>query len=496
MPMLSSDIIVIGAGPNGLACATRLAQKGAKVTLLDAMPTAGGGTAPRDFAPGFSTTLAHLTRGIDARVASGMNLEWHGLSFHPALETTLLGSKPLTIKRGNIVPQDTEFAKLYDRLTHFARVLAPFRAIPAPRLGKGNDWLTLARLGLGIRALGKTEFRELLRMLLINVADVAEDDLTDQRLQGYLAFEATVGAWAGPRSPNTLMLLLNHLAIGPDPLAPKGGMASVATAMTKAATAAGVTIRQNARVTKILTEDDRATGIELAGGERLSAATVVSTLHPGLTLRDLVGPRALDAGIYTRAGHIHSRGGTARLTLSLNTLPNIANPASRMITAPSVNAVENAFNPVKYGQVPKAPVMEILIPTALDPRPDGQHILTANVQFAPHAPADGLDAARAQMLENTLTVLEAHIPGLRAQIVHQELLMPQDVAQLYGNPGGNWHHAELAVEQMMFLRPLRDLAQYRTMIKGLWLGGAGTHPGGGITGSAGWNAALALEDAL
>ena len=235
--------------------------------------------------------------------------------------------------------------------------------------------MTLARLGLGIRALGKTEFRELLRMLLINAADVAEDELTDQRLQGYFAFEATLGAWAGPRSPNTLILLLNHLATGPDPLAPKGGMAAVATAMTKAARAAGVTLRQNARVTRILTEGDRTSGVQLAGGETLTAPTVASTLHPDLTLRDLIGPRALDAGLYTRAGHIHSRGGTARLTLALKALQKLNNPENRLIIAPCVNAVENAFNPVKYGLVPQAPVLEAFLPTTLDPRPDGARAL-------------------------------------------------------------------------------------------------------------------------
>jgi phytoene dehydrogenase-like protein len=434
-----------------------------------------------------------MTRGIDARVVQGMDLARHGLGFHPALSTTLLGAAPITLIRGKTSGQDAEFARLYDRLTHFARVLAPFRQLPAPKLGKGNNWLTLARLGLGIRALGKTEFREFLRMILTNAADVAEDELTDDRLQAYLAFEATLGAWAGPRSPNTLILLLNHMAIGPAPLLPKGGMAAVAAAMTKAATAAGVTIRQSAKVTRILTEGDRATGVRLASGEELRVGTIVSTLHPGLTLRDLVGPRALDAGLYTRAGHIHSRGGTARLTLALQSLPQMNNPTSRMIIAPSVNAVEAAFNPVKYGEVPKAPVMELLFPTAHDPRPDGQHILTANVQFAPHNPVAGLQAAREEMLENTLTVLNAHLPGLRALILHAELLMPQDVEALYGNPGGNWHHAELAVEQMLFLRPLRDLSQYRTPVDGLWLAGAGTHPGGGITGASGWNAALAME---
>ena len=328
-------------------------------------------------------------------------------------------------------------------------------------------------------------------MILINVADVAEDELTDDRLKGLLAFDATLGAWQGPRSPNSLILLLNQLAIGPDILMPRGGMVAVAQAMTKAAVAAGVTVRCNAAVARVVVEGDRAAGVELASGEVLRAGTVISAISPRTTFQKLVGPRHLDAGFFGRVQHIRSRGGAAKLHLALTGAPNVPDLKARMVIAPSVRVVEDAFNPVKYGEVPKVPVLEFVVPSAFEDglAPEGHHALSAIVQFAPHAPKAGLEAARAEMLENSLAVLEANVPGLRGLVAHAELLMPQDIEARFGMVGGNWHHGELAVEQMLFLRPLREAAQYATPLPGLYLASAGSHPGGGINGAAGWNAA-------
>ena len=492
--MPSFDAIVIGGGTNGLACAARLAMKGARVTLLESGPVCGGGAAAREFAPGyFAPALAHTTRGIDGRVMAGMGLERHGLRFHPALSTVVLGADPLTVTRGNTSgPDAVAYAALLDKLGEFARVLAPFRRLTPPRLtSSGNEWGRLARLGLGIRALGKADFREFLRMILINVADVAEDELTDDRLKGLLAFDATLGAVVGPRSPNSLILLLNQLACGPDHLLPVGGMAVVAEAMTKAAEAAGVMGRSNAPVAQVLVTGDRAVGVQLASGEVLTADRVISAINPRTTFQKLVGPRHLDAGFFARTHHIRSRGAAAKLHLALKGAPDLPDLRARMVIAPSVRAVEDAFNPVKYGEAPVAPVMEFILPSAHDGgmAPDAQHTLSAIVQFAPHAPKAGLAAARAEMLENSLSVIEINVPGLRGLIVHAELLMPQDIEKRFGMVGGNWHHGELAVEQMLFLRPLRESAQYGTPLPGLYLAGAGSHPGGGINGAAGWNAA-------
>ncbi|MEX0969347.1 MAG: NAD(P)/FAD-dependent oxidoreductase [Paracoccaceae bacterium] len=509
--MPSFNHIVIGAGPNGLACATKLAQSGARVALLEAGAGVGGGAAGYEFAPGYPTSLAHVLHALDSRVLHGMALEDHGLSYASRdLDTVALAENGahLTINgaslSGDGAGLDREaYAVLHAKLVDFARVLAPFKALSPPRIarGAGNPMLKLGQLGWGVRRLGCKNFREFLRMILINIADVLEDDLSDERLRGALAFDATLGAWLGPRSPNSLILLLNRLASSgagkPAALTlPAGGMGAVAAAMQKAAEAAGVSLHCNAKVTKISVRDDRATGVVLENGDEYFAQNVISAINPKTTLLGLVGPAHLDTEFLRRIRSAKSRGAAARLHLGLKSAPDFrgADLKSRLLIAPGVNAVENAFNAVKYGEVPKAPVMEIIMPSAHEGghAPDGKHQLSAIVQFAPHDPKGGLEAARKLMLTNALAVLERFAPGIGKLVEHSEMLMPQDIEARFGMVGGNWHHGELAVENMLFLRPTYGAAQYATPLPGLWLAGAGSHPGGGISGAAGWNAALRI----
>lgn len=495
--MPSYDAIIIGAGTNGLACAAKLAASGRKVLVLEAGPTAGGGANTVEFAPGFRVSgLAHLYQGLDKRVAAGMKLDAADATNLATAALSLSGDH-LTIQGGILSggPDGVAYLALHRRLMAFAGVLAPFRAMTPPRIAKGvgNDYLRLAKLSLGLRMLGKEEFREFLRMILINVADVLDEDLTDDRLKGALAFDATLGAWLGPRSPNSLILLLNRLSLGAALSIPKVGMGAVGAAMERAATAVGGVMRKNAAVARVIVEGDRAVGVTLTTGEDLRAATVISAINPRATFQNLVGPQHLDAGFYRRTHHVRSRGAAAKLHLALKGTPDFrsAGLKSRLVIAASIRSVEDSFNAVKYGEVPSHPVLEAILPSAHEAgfAPEGCHTLSAIVQFAPHDPKAGHDAARAQMLENTLTELETHAPGIRAMIQHAELLMPYDIEARYGMAGGNWHHGELAVEQMLFLRPLPEAAQYATPLPGLWLASAGNHPGGGITGAAGWNAA-------
>ncbi|HMS96879.1 MAG TPA: NAD(P)/FAD-dependent oxidoreductase, partial [Tabrizicola sp.] len=351
----------------------------------------------------------------------------------------------------------------------------------------------LGMIGLKARMMGAKNSRELGRILLTNVFDLLDDEIADPRLKGALAFDAVLGGWAGPRSPNSVLPWLVRLsgqtlgvqgAIG----LPKGGMAAIGLAMAKAVAEKGVDLRCNARVARILVEDEKVAGVVLEGGEELRAGRVVSTLAPKTTLLGLVGARHLDAGLTTRARHQKSRGGAARLTLVLKGMPDFlgANPKDRLVIAGSDRDVELAFNPVKYGRVPDRPAMEIVIPTAHEPASDGLHRASIVAQFAPHAPADR-EAARKAMLAACLAQVEAHAPGIGKLIKSKDILMPYDIEDQFGLPGGNWHAGELSVEQMLFLRPLPGIAQYKGPVPGLWLASAGCHPGGGISGSAGWN---------
>ncbi|WP_112310085.1 phytoene desaturase family protein [Pseudogemmobacter bohemicus] len=502
----SSDrsVIVIGAGPNGLACAHRLASKGRKVTLIEAEAHPGGGArALPDLAPGLTPSLAHLVWQLDPRVEAAMDLARHGLAWEATdIPTTVIGREGNLVIRGALTdgPDAAAWKELHQRLMSFAAALEPFRRMAPPRLqAAGNSWGRLAKNLIGIRALGTRDFRELLRVILINAHDVAQDELSDPRLRAALCFDAVLGAWAGPRSPNTLILLLDRLAgeiagrKGALAL-PKGGMPALARAMANAATAAGVSLRSNARVSRINIADDQVTGITLESGETLAAPLVISAIGPKATILSLAGAQHFDTGLVTALRHQKSRGGTAKLHLALSALPDFqgADPRARILLTRDEHEVETAFNPVKYGEVPARPVMEVVIPTAFGGT--GAHLLSANVQFAPHAPKAGEDAARAQMLAACMTRLEEAAPGIGALITKADLLMPYDIERQFGMAGGNWHHGELAVEQMLFNRPIAPLSRYATPLKGLWLTGAGTHPGG-MSGAAGRNAADAVLEA-
>ncbi|MGL6211684.1 MAG: phytoene desaturase family protein [Paracoccaceae bacterium] len=499
--MPSFDTIVIGAGPNGLAAAHRLATKGARVLVVESTPIPGGGA-----------TLSHLSYNLDPRVEQAMELSRHGLTWAEAdLTTTALSRDGQHLRlegpvgallTGDVSDADrAAWASLRERLLRFAGVLSPLNHLTPPRIAKGvsNPLGQLTMIGLKARMMGAAEFRELGRILLTNVHDLLDDELTSPLLKGALAFDATLGGWLGPRSPNSVLPWLVRLsgqtagkqgALG----LPKGGMAALGAAMAKAATAQGVILRCNARVERIIVEGERARGVILAGGETISADRVVSAIAPKTTLLSLIGPRHLDAGLTTRARILKARGGAAKLHLTLRSAPDFrgATLTDRLLIAGSEHDVERSFNPVKYGRVPDRPGMEIMIPTAHEPRQDGKHDLSAIAQFAPHAPPDR-DAARKAMLAACLTQLETHAPGIGALIEQADLLMPYDIEDRFGLPGGQWHAGELSVEQMLFLRPLPGIAQYKGPISGFWLASAGCHPGGGISGSAGWNAALAME---
>lgn len=499
--MPSFDTIVIGAGPNGLAAAHRLASKGAKVLLLEASAAPGGGAG-----------LAHLSYNLDPRVEKAMNLSGHGLEWASRdLATAALSADGRHLRltgarvTGDLSEGDQQaWTTLRARLMRFAAILSPLNHMAPPRIAKDarNPMLKLAMIGLKARMMGAAEFRELGRVILTNVHDVLDDELKDPRLKGVLAFDATMGGWLGPRSPNSLLPWLVRLsgqtggvqsALG----LPKGGMAAIGAAMVKAATAAGVTIRCNAPVERIVVTGEKVSGVTLRGGEEIRATRVVSAIAPKTTLLNLVGARHLDAGLVTRMRHQKARGAAAKLHLTLRAAPDFkgSNLTDRLVIAGTEHDVERSFNPVKYGRVPSHPGLEIMIPTAHEPRADGKHLLSAIAQFAPHDPADR-DAARAEMLAACMAQLEAHAPGIGALVETAELLMPYDIEAAYGLPGGQWHAGELSVEQMLFLRPLPGIAQYRGPVPGLWLASAGCHPGGGISGTPGLNAAMAMEGAI
>ena len=506
------DCVVIGAGHNGLVCAALLARAGRSVLVLEAGTQVGGAAITREFCPGFKVSAgAHLLHLMPAELLRTLKLESHGLQWAgQRLPTTVLisGAPALKLSDGaaadGLTSADAAALGAYqDRMQRFAAAIAPIFSRTPPRLGTGawSDRLSLLRMGWQIRKLGRGDMRELLRIGGMNVHDLLEENFESAALKGALGFDAILGANFGPRSPGTVLTLLYRLAAesaaGSSGLSqPKGGMGALCDALAKAAGAAGAVIRTQSAVAGILVDSDRACGVLLESGERIGARQVISNADPKTTFLKLLGTAHLDAGFVRRVNHIRCRGLAAKIHLALNRPPPFtavpeAALRGRLLSAPSLEHLEHAYNHSKYGEFSASPAMEITVPSINDATlaPAGGHVLSAIVQYAPYALKQGWDRGRQAFLDTSLDVLEALAPGLRGCIAAAEVLTPADLETQFRSSGGHWHHGDLAFDQILMVRPVPGAAQYRTPVEGLFLCGAGCHPGGGVMGIAGRNAA-------
>lgn len=514
------DCIVIGGGHNGLVCAAYLARSGRSVLVLEAGAQVGGAAVTREFAPGFKVSAcAHLLPPLSSVMIEDLRLESHGLHVAASqLPTTALqpGGPHLRIEPSGLVPQDASAASMGDvaaypqyaaRLDRFAAALQPLLLTAPPRLGTGRwaDRQTWLRLGWQLRRLGRADLRELLRIAGMNVHDLMHEHFTSPLLQGALAFDAVLGTNFGPRSPGSVFTLLYRLATGyrsaggagPRGLMqPVGGLGSLSATLAQAAISAGAKIRTDTLVQQILVKNHRTTGVRLASGELVAAETVISNADPQTTFLRLLGAEHLDAGFTRRVAHLRSRGLCAKLHLALEDLPpfagtNLQELGGRLLIAPSLDYLERAFNHSKYREYSVQPALEITVPTLNDASlaPARRHVLSAVVQYAPYDLAGGWDAARDSFLNVLLGLLEQHAPGISRMVRAAELLTPADIEREFRICGGHWHHAELALDQFFILRPVPGATQYRAPLTGLYLCGAGCHPGGGVMGTAGRNAA-------
>jgi len=511
------DCIVVGAGHNGLVCATYLARAGRSVLVLESRDRVGGAAVTREFAPGHRVSAgAHLLHLMPHALVADLGLKRHGFEYAAReLPTTALSADGEPLAVGGASPNSLAALSARDaaaypafsaRLARIAKALYPLLDSIPPRLGTDawRDRLALAKLAWRVRTLGRRDMRELLRIIGMNVYDLISDEFESPLLQGALGFDAVLGTNFGPRAPGTVLTLLNRLAAesaaGALPLAqPNGGMGALSDALARIAASAGASIRTDAAVTRIRLEDDCVAGVVLASGEAIDASAVLSSADAKTTFLGLLGARHLDTGFVRRVDHLRSRGLAAKLHLALDRAPafkgvNAEALGGRLVIAPSLDYIERAWNHSKYGESSPAPAMEITVPTVNDRTlaPPGRHVLSAIVQYVPYEPNGDSAAARAKATETALATLEAHAPGLRASVTASEFLSPADLEREFGMSGGHWHHGELAFDQFFMVRPVPGAAQYRTPVAGLYLCGASCHPGGGVMGLAGRNAARAL----
>ena len=505
------DSIIIGAGHNGLVCAAYLAQSGQRVLVLEASDTPGGLAASREFHPGFHATVAHSVSHFSTKIAKDLKLASHGVETTQTSLPTIglsLHNENVVVQGGSLSGTSSDDAAAYhdySRLMHrLADVLKPFWLKTMPRIGNAgiSDLLTMGHLGLNIRLLGKKDMREFMRIATLPARDLMDEYFDDDLLKATLSWDGLIGSKRAPRSPNGAVLAMLYRMAGESRGAhniPAGGVSGLIDALSASAAASGAEIRCATAVARVWVEGSAdgllAKGVQLADGEKIEADRIISATDPRRTFLNLVGVEHLDIGFTNRIQRLRCDGYVAKLHLALNELPEfdgLERTDGRMIIAPDMDTMEFAFDAAKYGECPKNPVMEIVVPSLHDASvaPAGQHVLSAHVMYVPLRLKGGwTDAARDQMRERTIDTIAQYAPRVREQIIHSELLTPSDLEQNYRVTGGHWHHTEFAIDQMLMMRPTYEAAQYATPIPGLFLCGAGCHPGGDLMGAAGHNAA-------
>jgi phytoene dehydrogenase-like protein len=509
-----APVVIVGAGHNGLVCAAYLARAGRKVLVLEAADQVGGAAVTREFAPGFKVSaVAHLLPLLDPVVERELALDRHGLGYaHIGLATVALSLEraPLAfaggeLRAGELSPADRAALLTFEsRMQKFARFIARQHGRAPPRLAFGNwrDTLPAAAVALDLRRMGQRDMREFLRVATMNIQDVLDEAFTDPLLKGALALDGVLGARLGPRSGNSVYNALYRRSGGGGSGAlalPRGGMGAVTAAVAAAARAAGAEIRCGTEVREIVVRDGRVADVRTAAGEEIPAGVVVSNADPRTSLLRLLGARHLETEFARRVEHVRCGGYAAKLHLALGGLPKFRGldpqlSGERLVIAPDLDHIERAFNPAKYGDFSPQPVFEISLPSVHDNSlaPAGCHVLSAVVQYAPGELREGWPARRAAFESTVMAVLEQYAPGIGALVRHAELLTPADIERQFRIAGGHWHHGELALDQFMMLRPVPGAARYAMPVPGLYLCGAGCHPGGGVMGTAGRNAARAV----
>lgn len=525
MAVGETDVVILGAGHNGLVCAFYLARAGLKVTVLERRAVAGGAAVTEEFHPGFRNSTASYTVSLlNPRVIADMQLARHGLRI---VERRMANFLPLPDGRhlaaGNgytkssvatFSTRDAERLDAYDRRLETVAAILRDLVLEAPPNVTDAGWrtalpqlLNAGALGRRVAALPMQARRDLLDLFTKSAGDWLDGWFESDPIKALFGFDSVVGNYASPYTPGSAYVLLHHVfgevngrkgawghAIG--------GMGAITQAMARACAQQGVTIRLDAPVAEVLTEAGRATGAVTEAGDVVRARTVVANLHPRL-LFSKVDPALVPADFTERMSRYASGSGTFRMNVALSELPRFASlpeagdhHTAGIIIAPSLGYMDRAHAQARLDGWSREPIVEMLIPSTLDDTlaPAGQHVASLFCQHVAPAPPSGRlwAAHRDEVADLMIATVDRYAPGFANSVIGRLALTPDDLEERFGLIGGDIFHGRLTLDQLFSARPVLGHGSYRMPVPGLYLCGSGAHPGGGVTGAPGHNAARAV----
>jgi phytoene dehydrogenase-like protein len=518
------DVIVVGGGHNGLACAAYLGRAGLDVLVLERRDVLGGAAATEEPWPGYRVSSAsYVVSLMPPRIVDELQLSRFGydvsiitpdyfVPFPDGTSLTLWGDvarDAANVARFSTKDADAyvEFDRYFDRVARLLKDLL-FVVPPNVKLRDVPAWL-----GLAARMRGWTgrDVHEAIRLFTMSAADFLDEWFEDERVKGAMATQAIIGAWCGPMTPGSAYVLMHHWIGEVDGHAGswgwvKGGMGAVSAAIAEAARSNGAEIRTGAEVARLaVNAQGRAVGVELADGSTIAAKRVVSCAHPITTYLDLVGAEYLPVEVVRDVKRYRTRSGSVKINVALSRLPAFPSwdqdgDVHRGLAAvsPSIEYLERAWDDAKYGRMSEEPYIEVVFPTAHEPdgvlAPVGKHLMLGFSQYGPFELREGSwdDGGRDRYAERALGAIGRYAPGLEAAIEHVEVLTPRDLEERFGLLGGNIMQGELTPDQLFSFRPIPGYGDYRSPVAGLYLCGSGTHPGGGVMGVPGRNAARVI----
>jgi phytoene dehydrogenase-like protein len=525
VPQKSIDALIIGAGHNGLVCAAYLAAAGLKVTVLEQRGVVGGAAVTEEFYPGFRNSVAAYTVSLlNPKVIRDLELAKFGLrvverklaNFLPTEDGRYLkvGEGVTRAEVAKFSPADAERLEPYgQRLGEIADVLRDLVLETPPNVVSGSwrnalpELLHAARLGGRLRKLDMAMRRELLSLFATSAGDYLDGWFESAPVKAVYGFDGIVGNYASPYSPGSAYVLLHHVfgevngkkgAWGHA----VGGMGAITQAMANCAIARGVEIRLSTPVREVLVTDGRASGVVTAEGETLRASAVISNLNPRLLFSKLVAPAHLPEDFKARIEHWRCGSGTFRMNVALSELPSFNclpgktladHHTAGIIIAPTLGYMERAYFDARLQGWSRQPIVELVIPSTIDSTlaPRNMHVASLFCQHvAPQLPGGASwDAHREAVADLMIDTVNAHAPNFKAAVLGRQIMSPLDLERTFGLVNGDIFHGALSLDQMFSARPMLGHGNYRGPLRGLYMCGAGTHPGGGVTGAPGHNAA-------